>query len=62
VDLYAAEQAMQQTLYRSRLLPMGYHVLVVEVSGDRNPLATGNLVSVDGFTVRECEGFGDDPS
>ena len=51
VDLYAATDAVQATVFSASGLPAGTHTLRIEVTGERNPAANSAFVVVDAFDV-----------
>ena len=48
IELYAPTRLLRQNLFRSTLLPLGNHEIVVEVAPSSNP---GKKVSVDAFDI-----------
>ena len=51
IDLYSRDE-IQGVVYAATGLSAGAHILVIEVTGARNPSATNNLVVVDAIDVR----------
>ena len=54
VDLYAPNEQYQQSTTYSNLAPTGDHTIRIEVTGTQSGPATGNLVDVDAFIVRDA--------
>ena len=51
VDLYAPTSQPQQQLFLSPLLAPKGHLLVIQVTGERNPSAADSRISFDVFEV-----------
>lgn len=51
IDLYAPGLQWQQTLFTKQGLGAGEHTIVVEVTGAKNPSASGSVVLIDAFDV-----------
>jgi hypothetical protein len=51
VDTYAPT-ALQAVIYSTTTLAAASHTLAIEVTGQANPAATGNLIYVDAFDIR----------
>ncbi|MBI5193948.1 MAG: hypothetical protein HZA08_10975 [Nitrospirae bacterium] len=50
-DQYSPVSKYQQIIYQKmRLLP-GSHTITIEVSGLKNPSATGHNISIDAFEI-----------
>jgi Bacterial Ig domain len=52
VDAFAASEEVSAVLFTAGALTAAAHTLAIEVTGDRNPGATGSAVAVDAFEVR----------
>lgn len=51
VDTYSSKNEYQKVIYSITGLAEGSHTLDLTVSGNRNPLATSNMINIDAFDV-----------
>jgi hypothetical protein len=51
VDQYAASLSFEAVSFQARELSHGAHVIVIQVTSDRNPQSSGNDIIIDAFDV-----------
>lgn len=61
IDLFAAIEAVQETVFTSDVLASGAHSLVIEATGAANPSATDTIVAVDAFDLTSTGGSAPPP-
>ena len=51
VDTYSGEDIGQNILYEARGLAAGSHVLLIETTGEKNPLSQQSYIAIDAFDI-----------